>query len=103
MITEIEAREEIKDFLEKNNLAQYYDSFLNLGYDDLPQLLEMTLEDLKDVMTEVGLIHKPGHRKPFVAVLQILNSKSKHGSNSDAIAQAVKDKISTDMSSCKLP
>lgn len=78
MLKEIEATEEIKNVLERNNLAQYWDSFSNLGYDDLPQLLEMSAEDLTVVITEVGLVYKPGHRKRLVAALQILNSKSKH-------------------------
>ncbi len=99
----MDATEEIKNFLERNNLAQYYDSFLNLGYDDLPQLLEMSAEDLTVVIAEVGLVHKPGHRKRFVAALQMLNSKSKNGepSHFDTIVHLAKDKISTDMSTCK--
>ena len=100
MLKEREATEEIKNFLERNNLAQYCDSFSN---DDLPQLLETSAEDLTVVITEVGLVHKPGHRKRLVAALQILNSKSKHGepSHFDTIVHSVKDKVSTDMSTCK--
>ena len=99
MLKEIEATEEIKNVLERNNLAQYWDSFSNLGYDDLPQLLEMSAEDLTVVITEVGLVYKPGHRKRLVAALQILNSKSKHGepSHFDTIVHSVKDKISVYM------
>lgn len=99
MLKEIEATEEIKNVLERNNLAQYWDSFSNLGYDDLPQLLEMSAEDLTVVITEVGLVHKPGHRKRLVAALQILNSKSKHGepSHFDTIVHSVKDKTSTEV------
>ena len=91
---------EIKNFLERNNLAQYYDSFLNLGYDDLPQLLDMSVEELSGVIAEVGLVHKPRHRKRFVAALQILNSKSKHKEPNqlDTIVQSAKDKFSTNVS-----
>ena len=71
--------DEVRDFLEKNNLNQYADKFLYLGYDDMTQLQEMPSYELADVMKEIGIFERPGHRKRFISALQILNSKSKHG------------------------
>ncbi len=71
--------DEIRTFLEKNNLSQYVNKFLELGYDDLKQLLDMQQEEIIDVLKEVALYDKPGHRKRFVSAIQILSSKTKHG------------------------
>jgi hypothetical protein len=72
--------DEIRTFLEKNNLSQYVNKFLELGYDDLKQLLDMQQEEIIDVfLKEVALYDKPGHRKRFVSAIQILSSKIKHG------------------------
>jgi hypothetical protein len=51
------------DFLEKNNLSQYVNKFMELGYDDLKQLFDMQPEEIIDVLKEVALYDKPGHRK----------------------------------------
>lgn len=71
--------DEIREFLAKNNLSQYVNKFIELGYDDLTQLLDMSSDEITDVMKEVTLYDKPGHRKRFVSAIQILSSKSKHG------------------------
>ena len=71
--------DEVRDFLEKNNLNHYADKFLYLGYDDMTQLQEMPSHELAYVMKEIGIFERPGHRKRFISALQILNSKSKHG------------------------
>jgi hypothetical protein len=71
--------DEIRTFLEKNNLSQYVNKFMELGYDDLNQLLNMQPEEIIDVLKEVALYDKPGHRKRFVSAIEILSSKTKHG------------------------
>jgi hypothetical protein len=55
---------------------------MELGYDDLKQLLDMQPEEIIDVLKEVALYDKPGHRKRFVSAIvpiEILSSKTKHG------------------------
>jgi hypothetical protein len=70
----------IRTFLEKNNLSPYVNKFiLEFGYDDLKQLLDMQPEEIIDVLKEVALYDKPGHRKRFVSAIEILSSKTKHG------------------------
>ena len=69
----------MRDFLGKNNLNQYANKFFDLGYDDMVQLQEMSSDELAEVIKEVGIFEKPGHRKRFTSALQILSSKSKHG------------------------
>ena len=50
--------------VEKNNLSQYVNKFMELVYDDLKQLLDMQPEEIIDVLKEVALYDKSGHRKP---------------------------------------
>ncbi len=70
--------DEIRDFLQKHNLQQYFDKFIELVYDDLNQLQEMLTDELKEVAKDAGML-KPGHQKRFVAAIQILQSKATHG------------------------
>jgi hypothetical protein len=55
--------DKIRTFLEKNNLSQYVNKFMELGYEDLKQLFDMQPEEIIDVFKEVALYDKPGHRK----------------------------------------
>ena len=55
--------DEIRTFLEKKNLSQYVNKLLELGYDDLKQLLDMQQEEIIDVLKELTLYDKSGHRK----------------------------------------
>ena len=70
---------EVREILAKHNLSQYADKFIDLGYDDMVQLQEMSADELNTVMKEVGIFGKPSHRKRFASAVQILNSKSTHG------------------------
>jgi hypothetical protein len=38
---------EIREFLEKNNLSQYFDNFIDQGYDDMDQILSMASNPLE--------------------------------------------------------
>ncbi len=40
--------------MQKHNLQQYIHRFIELGYDDLKQLQEMSTEDLKEVLKDVS-------------------------------------------------
>ena len=73
--------EEVRIFLERNNLSYYLSSFLKEGYDDLNQIISMAdnYSELESMMKDVHMFEKPGHRKRFVAAIQILASRSQHG------------------------
>ena len=43
------------------------------------QLHNMSSEELDETMQDVGLNSKPGHRKRFVAAIQMLSLQSNHG------------------------
>lgn len=99
--------EDVQKFLEKNNLSQYFDNFVDQGYDDLDQILSMVNcnSELTSLMQDVGIYDKPGHRKRFTAALEILSSKIEHGEPSenkskDATTKKC-DKQQDDMSKCK--
>lgn len=79
------AEEEVRTFLLNSNLSQYFECFLEQGYDDLKQIIDLTnsREDLDSMMNDVGLNTKPGHKKRFLAVVTIEASKSKHGSKNE--------------------
>jgi hypothetical protein len=72
---------EIREFLEKNNLSQYFDNFIDQGYDDMDQILSMAGNplELNSLMKDVAMFEKPGHKKRFVGAVQILASKAEHG------------------------
>ena len=95
--------DEIRAFLEKNNLLQYINEFIELGYDDLKQLLDMSSDETADVMEKVTLYDKPGHRKRFVFALQILCPKDKHEvpDGEKAICTTIRSSASCNVSSCK--
>lgn len=70
----------IREFLEKNNLSQYFENFIDQGYDDMDQILSMANNplELDCLMKDVAMFEKPGHKKRFVGAVQILASKAKH-------------------------
>ncbi|CAB3997854.1 ---NA--- [Paramuricea clavata] len=76
--------DKIQTFLEKNNLSQYVNKFMELGYDDLKQLLDMQPEEIMDVLKEVVLYDKSVisvSENDFYlhSAIEILSSKTKHG------------------------
>ena len=95
--------DEVRAFLE-NNLPQHVNKFMELGYDDLKQLLDMPPEEITNVMKEVALYDKPGHQKRFVSAMEILSSKTKHGApDSDTASQCtiIMPNVSHDVRTCK--
>ena len=75
------AEDEVRTFLHKNNLGQYFESFIEQGYDDLKQIIcySNSFEELDNLMKDVGLFSKLGHKKRFLAAVKIEASKSMHG------------------------
>ncbi|CAB3978156.1 NAB region 1 [Paramuricea clavata] len=71
---------EIREFLEKNNLSQYFDNFIDQGYDDMDQILSMASNplELNSLMKDVAMFEKPGPKKRFFGAVQILASKVEH-------------------------
>ena len=67
--------EGVKEFLKENKLDVYINNFDSFGYDDMGQLLSLKTDELMSVATESS-IEKPGHRKRFVAAIEILKSSS---------------------------
>ena len=63
----------------------------------------MSSDEIADVMKEVTLYDKPGHRKRFVSALQILCSKDKHGvpDGEKTICTTIMSSASCNVSSCK--
>ena len=59
-------------------MQQYADKFIGLGYDDLNQLQEMLMKELKAVLKGAD-IFKLGHQKRLLAAIQILQSKTIYG------------------------
>ncbi len=57
----------MRDFLGKNHLNQYANKLFDPGYDDMVQLQEISSDELAEVIKEVGIFEKPGHRKRFTS------------------------------------
>ena len=79
------AEDKVCTFLHKNNLGQYFESFIEQGYDDLKQIISYSnsFEELDNLMKDVGLFSKPGHKKRFLAAVKIEASKSMHGTENE--------------------
>ena len=84
--------EEVASLLKDANLqlSEYQEKFEKNGYDDLVQIIEMTNEDILELLEHVGLNEKPGHKKRFLAALEIYKSKSKAGLSPMPEASVVK-------------
>ena len=108
------AENEVRAFLHKNNLGQYFESFIEQGYDDFKQIISFSnsFEELDNMMKDVGLLSKPGHKKRFLAAVKIEASKSKHGNENEISSESTsspericenkfKDCASNDISKCK--
>ena len=82
--------EEVSSLLKDANLqlSEYQEKFEKNGYDDLVQIIEMTDEDVLELLEHVGLNDKPGHKKRFLAALDIYKSKSKAGLSPIEIPEA---------------
>ena len=66
---------DVSSLLKDAKLTQYEDIFFDKGYDDLEHIMSMTEIDINDLLFDVGLDNKPGHRKRFLAALNIYRSK----------------------------
>ena len=74
-------KEKVRIFLENCKLGQYFSNFLEQGYDDLEQIVEFSknVQEMDSFLKDVGLHTKPGHKRRFVAAIQIEASKLDHG------------------------
>ena len=66
---------EVKNWLQQINLSEYAKTFIDEGYDDS----NMKDKDITDVIEDVGLSKKNGHKKRYLAAAPILKSKKNHG------------------------
>ena len=53
--------EEIREWLKKYKLRKYYNKFIEHGYDDLDQLLDLSPEKLEHFQKAVGMDNLEGH------------------------------------------
>ena len=100
--------DKVKELLKETNLSQYFDKFLEVGYDDLNHMISManSAVELESMMKDVGMFDKSGHRKRFAAAVQILASKNEHGEPTKSSAQPMNQADRTthrddDVSKCK--
>ena len=66
---------EVISFLNEHNLSQYLESFIINGYDNMQQLVIVSLsqEELEEVVSDVRMTMK-GHIKRFIAAISIRKS-----------------------------
>lgn len=74
MPDESQEKEDVKRWLEENNLEQYCDRLVDEGWDTLEVLFEIG-DNEEDLKTCIG---KPGHRKRFQRAVNIEMSKRNH-------------------------
>ena len=67
------AENEVHAFLHKSNLGQYFKSFIEQGYNDFKQIISFSnlFQELDNMMKDVGLLSKPGHKKRFLVAVKI--------------------------------
>ena len=72
---------EVEGFLIQNNLSSYIEAFINAGCDDMQQIKNIVASDDKAetemFLQDVGLHLKPGHKRRFIAGVQVLASKER--------------------------
>ena len=56
-------------FLVENTLEQYFESFVDNGYDDLEFLTKMDESEVLEMLQECD-VNKKGHVKKFIAILK---------------------------------
>ena len=59
----------LKKCLTDNSLEDYFESFLENGYDDLEFLNKMDESDILEILQDCG-VDKKGHHKKFIAILK---------------------------------
>jgi hypothetical protein len=59
--------DKIKELLKEANLSQYFDKFMDKGYNDLNHIISManSAVELEGLMKDVGMFNKSCHRKRF--------------------------------------
>ena len=55
----------LEDWLKNSKLHSYLESFLNFGYDDLSEIIEMSDEHLTQLTVDVDMVSKPNHVRRF--------------------------------------
>ena len=62
-------------------IIQYYGNFIEQGYDDLNQIIEIckNVEEIESFLKGVGLVTKPGHKRRSIAAIKIEISKADQG------------------------
>ena len=88
------ANEGIDDFLKKNGLAQYQDSLVDMGFDDMEALLAIEEEDLDDLTPKI----KRGHRRKLLAAIRVIKGDESDSDNSEMEA-SMSDSSSSSSSS----
>ena len=81
IMAEHDETEKVRLFLENNHLNQYYGNFIEQGYDDLNQIIEIckNVEEIESFLKDVGLVTKPGHKRRSIAATKIEISKADQG------------------------
>ena len=72
---------EVEGFLLQNNLSCYTEAFINAGYDDIKQIKDIVAStdkaETETFLQDVGLHLKPGHKRRFIAGVQVLSAKER--------------------------
>ena len=68
----------VKYFLVGMKLEDYVPKVVELGYDDINQLISLENEDLTSFLELSGPQAKPGHKQRFLAGIRVLTSKRTH-------------------------
>ena len=69
----------VKDFFVGMKLEDYVAKVVELGYDDIDQLISLENEDLTSFLELSGLQAKQGHKQRFLAGVPVLTSERTHG------------------------
>lgn len=100
---------EVEGFLIQNNLSSYTDAFINAGYDDMQQIKDIVASNDKAetdmFLQDVGLHLKPGHKRRFIAGVQVLSSKERtsNQNTSEKGSKKTAEKASKREYSCPRP
>lgn len=90
----------VRLLLKESGMDEYWEKFVDNGYDDLNQLLEMSKSELEETLCSDINMTKKGHRKRFIAKISILNASPDVPNETEGSVQPTKERSKRKQISC---
>ena len=85
-------KEVVRVWLESNKLTEYFQEFIDKGYDDLEEILQMSDDLLDELTIDVGIAEKPNHLRRFKSA--VATKKGLEKEQTESISKTDKSSLS---------